>query len=170
MVGTAGSLRNDALLSDASLFLRFRLSARAGADDALDVGTDWPAAMSPGPSSGLEGLDEEHRRWWPRARTGAAAAAKDEGATDEATAATEAWAAPADRTTRRTDEGNMVCRRLVPKGGTRGGGGQVLMWMRGARGPQNAALPNAFLGGRAVSHPRKVHDYIWSTLITCTLK
>lgn len=81
MVGTLGSLRKEALLSEASLFFRFLLSPPALPSARADVeaGTeDWPAGMSPGPLSGLEGLEEENRRWWSRMRTGAAAAADED--------------------------------------------------------------------------------------------
>jgi hypothetical protein len=29
------------------------------------AGTDWPAARSLGPLSGLDGFEEEYRLWWP---------------------------------------------------------------------------------------------------------
>jgi len=35
-------------------------------DDDDDAGTDWPAGMSLGPLSGLDGLDDEHLLWWRR--------------------------------------------------------------------------------------------------------
>lgn len=88
--------------------LRFRFSPpalpspRAEADDA---GTDWPAAMSLEPLSGREGLEEEKRRWWPRAKTGTVAAAAL-GAEEAREQTRPAWGAEA--TTRRTDEGNMA--------------------------------------------------------------
>lgn len=71
MLGTLGSLLNDASRSEVSFDLRLRLSLPDLGADAVEAGTDWPAEISLEPLSELEGFDEEKRRWWPRKATGA---------------------------------------------------------------------------------------------------
>jgi hypothetical protein len=68
VLGTLGSFFNE-FFSTASLLLRFLFSPfdLVSVLEELDEAcTGWPAGVSLGPLSGLEGLDEEHRRWCPR--------------------------------------------------------------------------------------------------------
>jgi len=73
--------------------------------EALEVVTDCPAEISLEPLSDLEGLEDEHRRWWPRTRTGDVATAVR--AADDASGEAKPVRGAED-TTHRTEEENIV--------------------------------------------------------------
>jgi hypothetical protein len=106
VLGTLGSFFIEALLSEPSLFFRFLLSPPVlpSVRAAGDAATDSPAEMSLDPLSDLEGFDDEHLRWWPRAKTETDAAALGADVTRDVARP----AGGAEETTRLTDDGSMM--------------------------------------------------------------
>jgi hypothetical protein len=114
-------------MAESSLLFHFRFSLPADDldsdleedDDEDDVWTDRPpAGRSLDPLSGLEGFDDEHRRWCRREKKAAVlCAAADDGASDDARCD---WGV--DETTRRTDEGIMAGTAVRERGKRKRGG------------------------------------------------